>query len=126
MVHLRPHVVHHERLSQVVLIIRIGHSFEVESHQSTAFQVSDLVLSCGRVRVHVEELGSGSSVLGEVRVLSALVVLLVVVQHMVGSGREELGETVVAEDLIKHPDFVHSGLGSSVTDSGSSDESEES
>ena len=73
----------------------------------------------------VEELGRGGLVLREVRVVSAFVPLLVVVDHVVGLRGEELVELVVLEDGVQDVDLVHGWLSTLVSDSCEHGESSE-
>ena len=111
-----PHIVHHERLSEVVFIVREGHRLEVESHKSSAFDVSNLVIAGRRVHVRVEEFRNRGPVLREVGVVEAAVPLLVVVDDVVCFRGEEGLELLVLENLVEDPDFVHDGLGTLVSD----------
>lgn len=125
-VDLSPQVVNEERIGEAVFIVGEGHGLEVQGHLCSTFDISELVSAGRGVAVDVEELGGGSLVLGEVGVVSALVPLLVVIDHVIGLGGEESVQLLVLEDLIEDPDLVHGGLGTSVSDSRESDGGEES
>lgn len=122
---LRPHIIDEEGLSEVVFIVGEWHGLEVHGHQGSALDIADLVLAGGGVRVDVEELGSGGSVLREIGGVAALVPLLVVVDHVVGLGSEELGELLVLEDGVEHVDLVDGGLSALVSYAGEGGEGEE-
>jgi len=76
------------------------------------------------VHVHVEELGHGGSVLREVRVSETLLPLLVVVNHVVGLGAEKLVELFVLENSVEDGNLVDAGLGTLITNAGSSNHGE--
>jgi hypothetical protein len=120
-----PEVVNKEWVGETVFIVSEGHGLEVQGHLGSTLDISELVSAGGGVAVHVEEFGGGSLVLGEVGVVSALVPLLIVVNHVVGLRGEEGIQLFVLEDLIENPDFVHGGLSTSVSDSSESDSGEE-
>lgn len=122
---LSPEVVYHEWLGEVVFIVREWHGLEVKSHHSTGLNISELVATSSGVAINVEELGEGSSVLGEVCVIAAGVPLLIVVDHVVGLRSEELVKLLVLEDLIEDPNLIDGGLSTSVSYAGESGKSEE-
>jgi len=117
-----PHVVDHEGLGEVVLVVGEGHGLEVEGHSSSAFEISELVHAGGGVHVGVEELGHVSSVLGEVGVVEALVPGLVEVDNVVRAGVEEGSELLVSKDLVEDVNFIDSRLSSLVSNSSSEGE----
>ena len=121
--HLSPHIVDEERLGEVVFVVRERHSFEVERHCGTALNIANLVAARGRVAVNIEELGNILSVLGEERVVASLFPLLVVVHDVVGFRSEKTTEPFVGKDRIKHKDFIDAWLSTSISDTGSSDQS---
>ncbi len=63
-----PHVVNHEGLSEFVLVVGERHCLEVECHQSTAFNITESVLTCSSVHVDVEEFSNWGAILREIRV----------------------------------------------------------
>ena len=65
---LSPHVVNHEGLSEIVLVVGERHCLEVECHQSTAFNITESVLTCSSVHVDVEEFSNWGAILREIRV----------------------------------------------------------
>ena len=81
---LGPHVVDEERLSEVEFVVRVRHGLEVQSHGSTALDITNLESSSRSVAVNVEELGDFLAILREERVTAALFPLLVEVHNMVG------------------------------------------
>ena len=109
------HVVDEEGLREVVLIVRVGHGLELDGHGGAGLDVADLVHARGRIAVRVEEFGHGRLVLREFLV-AAVVELLVVVDHVVGLGREELTNLLVLEDGVQDQDLVHGWLGALVSD----------
>jgi len=116
---LSPHVVDHEGLSERVLVVRVGHRLEVESHHSSRFNVTELVATSRGVHVHVEEFGHGGSVFWEVGVVKTGLPLLVVVDNMVGLWSEQLAKPLVLENSVQNPDLIHRGLSALVSDAGS-------
>jgi len=114
-----PHVVDEEGLGEVVLVVGEGHGLEVESHGGSALEISELVHTGGGVHVGVEELGNVSSVLGEVGVIESLIPGLVEVDNVVRAGAEVLSQFLVGEDGIEDVNFIDSGLGSLISNSGS-------
>ena len=78
------HVIDQEWLSEVVLIVGVGHGLEMQGHRGSRLHIPDLVVPGGSIGIGIEESGRVGSVLGEVRVRSALIPLLVVVNHMEG------------------------------------------
>lgn len=97
----------------------------MQGHSRPRLNVAELEPSGRRVRVSVEELSHGSAVLGEVGAVAAAVPLLVVVDNVVGGGREELADTLVLEDLVEDPDLVDGRLGALVADAREGSEGEE-
>ena len=97
----------------------------MEGHGGSSFNISELVLTGCGVAVAVEELGNWGFVLWEVWVFSALVPLLIVVDHVVGLWGEQLAQLLVLEDVVEDPDLIDGWLSTSVSDSGSSCEGEE-
>lgn len=77
------HIVDEEWLREVVLIVGVWHSLELKGHHGSGINVSEFVHTSGGVGVGVEELGGGCFVLGEIWVGSALIPLLIVVDHVV-------------------------------------------
>jgi len=70
-------VIDHKWLSKVVLVITVRHGLEMKCHHCSTLDVSELIAaSCG-ISVGVEELGQWGAVLGEIRVVSAFLPLLV-------------------------------------------------
>lgn len=122
---LSPEVVNKERLSEVVFIVGEGHCLEVKSHGGAALNIAELVATSGGVGISVEELGHGGAVLGEISILAAIVPFLIVVDHVVGLGGEELGELLVLEDLIEDVDLVDGRLGALISDASEGGEGEE-
>ena len=84
-----PHVVDVEWLREVVFVVRERHRLEIESHHCSALDIANFIVARSGVHIGVEELGNASAVLWDIRVLSALVPFLVVVDDMVGLGSEE-------------------------------------
>ena len=119
---LSPQVVDQEWFREVVLVIRVGHSLEVEGHSSTALDITNLVLSSGRVAISVEELGHGLTVLGEERVLTICLPLLIEVNYVVGLRAEESAKLLISEDMIKNVNLINGGLGSLISNSCCRDE----
>ncbi len=113
---LRPHVVDVEGLREVIFVVREGHRLEVEGHHCASLDIADFVEAGCRVHVSVEVLGNASAVLGEVRVCTALIPLLIVVNNVVVIGREEFLELLILEDLVEHPYLVHHRLHTLVSD----------
>ena len=97
----------------------------MQSHCSSSLHISNFISASSGVGVSIEELSSGSSVLWEVRVLSASIEFLVVVNHMVSLWGEELVQFLVLKYLIQNPHFVDCWLSSLVSDSGKSHQTEE-
>jgi len=115
---LSPHIVYHEGLGEVVLIVGVGHRLEVKSHHSSAFDIAKLELASRSVHVNIKELGDGGSVLWEVGVTEAFLPFLVVINHVVGLRRKQLVELFVFENLIESPDFVNRGFSTLVSNTG--------
>lgn len=80
---LGPHIVDEEGLREVEFIVRVRHRLEVQGHGRTALDITDLIAASRRVGVNIEELGNLLAVLGEHRVVAALLPLLVEVQDVV-------------------------------------------
>ena len=118
----RPHVVDEEGLGEVIFVIRVRHRLEVQGHGCATLDIPNFVGACGRVAVAVEELGDVLAVLGEERVVTAGLPLLIVVHHVVGLWAEETAELLVLEDAVKDVNLVDGGLSSLVPDPGTSDE----
>ena len=66
-----PHVVNHEWLRKVKLVVGVGHGLEVDGHGGTRLNVANLVHARGAVSVGVEELGQVGLVLWEQGVVVA-------------------------------------------------------
>jgi len=115
---LGPHVVHHEWLREVELVVRVRHRLEVHGHGRTRLNVADLEVAHGGVHVRVEELGDVGAVLGEVWVVQTGLPLLVVVDHVVSAWREEARHLLVLEKSIQEPNLVQSWLGTLISDAG--------
>lgn len=116
--YLSPHVVDHKRLRKVILVVRVRHCLKVQSHHCARLNIAELVAtSCG-VHVYIEELGSRSSVFGEVRIFTASLPLLIVVDNVVCCWSEKLVYFLVFEHLIKHVNLVYCGFHASVSDAG--------
>jgi len=115
-----PHVVDHEGLREVVLVVAERHSFEMQGHHGSALNVAKFIAALSSVHVHVKELGHGGSVLREVGVSETLLPLLIVVNHVVGLGAENLVELLVFENSVEDGDFVDAGLGSLIANASSS------
>ena len=114
--HFGPHVVDEEWFSEVVFVIRVRHGLEVERHGGTALNIANLVLADGRVAIGVEELGERLAVLGEERIVQALLPLLIVVHHVVSLRAEESSQLLVLEDVVKHVHLIDGRLGTLVSD----------
>jgi len=80
---LRPHIVDEERLREVVFVVGVRHRFEVQGHGGAALDITNLVATGRRVGVDVEEFGDILAILGEKRVATALLPLLIVIHNMV-------------------------------------------
>jgi len=119
---LSPHVINQEGLREVVFVVGEGHSLEVEGHHGAGFDIAELEATSRGVHVNVEELGHGGSVLGEVRAVTSLIPLLIVVNNVVCLGGEELSKLLVLENSVKDVDFINGGLSTSVSDTGSGGE----
>jgi hypothetical protein len=121
-----PHVVDHEGLREVVLVVAERHGLEMQGHHGSALNVAKFIATLSGVHVDVEELGHGGSVLREVGVSETLLPLLVVVNHVIGLGAEKLVELLVFENSVEDGDLVDAGLGSLIANAGSSDHGESS
>ena len=95
----------------------------MKRHCGTALNITELVAARGSVAINIEELGNILSVLGEERVVASLFPLLVVVHDVVGFRSEKTAEPFVGKDRIKHEDFIDGWLSTSISDTGSSDQS---
>lgn len=122
---LGPHIVDEEGLSEVVFIVREWHRLEVKGHQGSALHIADLVAAGSGVGVHVEELGRGSLVLGEIWAVTALVPFLIVVNNMVSLGGEKLSELLVLENSVEDLNLVNGGLSALISDASESGQGEE-
>jgi len=81
---LSPHIVDEERLREVVFVVGVRHRLEVQGHGGAALDITNLVATGRRVGVDVEEFGDILAVLGEKRVATALLPLLIVIHNVVG------------------------------------------
>ena len=115
---LSPHVVHHEWLREVDLVVRVGHRLEVHSHGCARLNVSDLEVAHSGVHVRVEELGDVGAVLWEVGVVQTGLPLLVVVDHVVRVWREERSDLLILEQGIQEPNLIKGWLSTLVSDAG--------
>jgi hypothetical protein len=122
---LCPHVIDEEGLGEVVFIVREGHGLEVKGHHSTALYIAKLVAAGCGVGVNVEELGHGSSVLGEVWVLAALVPLLIVIDNVIRLRSEQLAKTLVLKNSVEQVDLINGWLSTLVSDAGKGSEGKE-
>lgn len=120
-----PHIVYHERFSEVVFVVRVGHGLEVEGHSGAGLNIAELVASLGSVAVSVKEFGKVCSVLREVRVVSALLPFLIVINNVVGCRGEQFVQSLVLKDGIENINFINSGFHTLVTDASSGGEGEE-
>ena len=111
------HIVDQEWLREVVLVIGERHRLEAQCHSGSRLNITELIQTCGRVRVSVEKLSGSCLILWEVRVRSALIPLLVVIDNVVGCWGEELVELVVREDGVKNVDLVNCWLSALISDS---------
>ena len=116
---LCPHIVHHKWLGEVVFVVREWHSLEMKRHHGTTLNISKLIAAHSCVAISIEELCNGRSVLWEVWIVKALFPLLIEIHDVVSFWAEEFSEFFVLEYLVKHPDFIHSGLSTLVTDTSS-------
>ncbi len=64
-------------------------------------------------------------VLREISIIYTFIPLLIVVNNVEGFRREELVDLLVLEHLIKQPNLIHSGLHSSISNSGDREKTEE-
>ena len=90
----------------------------MQSHRCSTLQVTEFVAAGRSVAVRIEEPSNGLAVLREVGVVETLVPLLIVVNNMVRVWREKFAKLLVGENSIEHPDLVHSGFSTFVSDSG--------
>jgi len=118
---LSPHVVDEEWLREVVFVVGVGHRLEVEGHGGAALDITDLVAASRRVAVSIEELGDVLAVLGEKRVGTAFLPLLVVVDHVVGLGSEQSAQLIVSKELVENVNLINSGLSTLVSDASGGD-----
>lgn len=121
-----PEVIDHEGLSEVVFIVGERHGLKMECHSCSTLEISELVFTSGCVAIGVEELSHGSSVFREVWVFSSVVPFLIVVDNVISLWGEELVDLFVLEDGVQDPNFIDSGFSTSVSDSCSCYECEES
>ena len=117
---LSPHVVYKEWLTEVIFVVRERHSLEVKSHGGTALDITKLIATGGRVAVGVKELSNVLTVLGEERIASVSLPLLIKVHHVVGVRGEKTSELLVGEDLIENVNFINSRLLTPISDASSS------
>lgn len=115
---LGPHVVDHEGLGEVKLVVGVGHGLEVDGHRCAGLHIADLVAARGRRHVCVEELGGRRAVLGEVGVRETCLPLLVEVDHVEGLWGEEAGDFLVLKNGVEEPDLVEGRLGALVANAG--------
>jgi len=121
-----PEIVDHEGLSEVVFIVGERHGFEMECHGCSTLEISELVFASSGVAIGVKELSHGSSVFREVWVFSSVVPFLIVVDNVISLWGEELVDLFVLEDGVQDPNFIDRGFSTSVSNSCSSYECEES
>jgi len=110
-------VVDKEWLSEVILVVSVWHGFEIKSHWSTWFNISDFVGAGGGVGVSVEEFSGNVIVLWEEWILSSFVPLLIVIDDMVGFWSEESVQFLVGEDGIKEIDLINGWLSTLISNS---------
>lgn len=114
---LSPHVVHHKGLSEVILVVGVGHSLEVHGHSGARLNITDFVVSDSGVHVRVKELGNVGSVLGEIGVGKTGLPLLVVVDHVVGAWGEKTADFLILENGVQEPDLINVWLSTLISDS---------
>ena len=117
--HLCPHIVNHERLSEVEFVVREWHCLEVQSHHGSTLNISELVATSCSVTISIEEFCHRLSVLWEVWVVKTLLPFLIVVHDVVSFRGEQFPELIVFENRIKDPDLVDSWFSTPVTNTGS-------
>ena len=102
----------------MVFVVRVGHSFKVKSHQGSTLKVSKFEEAGCRVSINIEEFGERGSALGEIRVFSSLVPLLVVIDDVSSFRSEKREDFLVFEKCVVEPYFINSWLLALVPDSG--------
>ena len=102
-----PHIVDKEWLAEVEFVVRVGHGLEVEGHHRARLNIAEFVATDGCVHVGVEEFGEGLTILGEQRIVEALLPLLIEVNHVVRLYVKQTAQLFVFEDLIENPDLVN-------------------
>ena len=119
---LSPHIIDKEWLSEVVFVVGVGHSLEVQGHGGTALNIANLVAASGSVAIGVEETGNAGAILGEERVGEIGLPFLIVVHDVISFRGEETAELLVGEEGIKNVYLINSGLGSLISDASTSDQ----
>lgn len=118
-------VVDQEWLGEVILVVRVWHSLEVDSHGGSGFDITDFIHTVGRIAVSVEETCQSNVVVSEL-IVHTLIPLLVEVDNVVGSWGEQTTELLVLEDVIKDQDLINGWLSTFISNSSPGSETEES
>ena len=115
---LCPHVVNHERLCEIVLVVAKRHCFEVECHHGATFNVAKFVSTFCCVAIDIEELGHRSSVFWEVGVCAARLPLLVKINNVVGLRLKQFIQFFVLKYRVEQGNLIDCWLCTFVANSG--------
>lgn len=115
---LGPHVVNHEWLGEVKLVVGVWHGLEVHGHSGSRLNISDLVVTHSGVHVGVKELDNGSSVFWEVWVFKTLLPLLIVIDDVESLWSEVLLDLLVGKNGVEEPNLINGWFHTLVSNTG--------
>ena len=124
--YLSPHIIDQEWLCEVVFVVRVWHSLEVQGHSGSWFYITKFVATCSGVHVWVEESSGILSILGEKWIVKTLIELLIIVNDMVSLWCKEFTDGVIGEDSVKNKDLINRWLLPLISDTSCSNHGEES
>lgn len=102
----RYHIINIERLAQVIFIVRIRHSSEIDRHHRSTLNIPKFIEPRACVAISIEELCNSCFVLREIGVVKTLIVLLMIVNHMPCLRREQRMNLLVFQQSVKKPNLV--------------------
>ena len=112
-------VIDKEWLGEIILVVCIWHSFKVQSHWSSWFNISDFVWSSGGVGISVEEFSGNVFVFWEKWILSSFIPFLIVINNVIGFWSEETIQFLICKNGIKNIDLINGWLCTFISNSSS-------
>jgi len=110
-------VVDEEWLGEIILVVCVWHSFEIEGHWSTWFNISDFVASTSGVGISVEESCGDVLVFWEKWINSSFIPFLIIIDNMIGFRGEKAIQFLISKNGIKKIDLINGWLSTLVSNS---------